>query len=263
MAFLGKQPDAIPILSGHTLCPFENLTLSRPTVATVDIDADKLILIAPDNHQKLYETINLTVDISTTGLNGRDSTENAGAEAASTWYHLWVIAKADGTVAGWATEDDYPGSGTDIYSDLPADYIYVGYVGAAYNDASSNLDDFDQAGTRVSATSFNLVTGGTATTATSLNSTVATVVPQTAKVLRGIGVAVSADSATSIKWVVISSTSGDLGEQHIGGTRDTQNNGTILARANYSVNLITSQTIYYYVDSSSTKTTIAATGFEY
>ncbi len=69
-----------------------------------------------------------TADIAVSGLNGLDT----GAEAASTWYYVWAIAKVDGTV------------GSLISASLTAPTMPTGYTKkrrlcAIRNNASFNL----------------------------------------------------------------------------------------------------------------------------
>ncbi|MBI5816695.1 MAG: hypothetical protein HZB29_13920 [Nitrospinae bacterium] len=77
---------------------------------------------------KSFRAISLTADITVAGANGRD----AGSEASSTWYYIWLIGKTDGTVAGlFSTSSTAP--------TMPSGYTYKRCVGAIYNDASSNF----------------------------------------------------------------------------------------------------------------------------
>ena len=93
----------------------------------IDIDADTLQV---DEYS--LASINLTVDITQSGVNGLDT----GAEAANTWYALLVIYNpTTKAIAGLFTIS--PSSPT-----LPAGYTKYRRVGWVRNDASSNFLKF-------------------------------------------------------------------------------------------------------------------------
>lgn len=56
------------------------------------VKADEIVM---DDGTRLSDWANLSADITASGENGLD----AGAEAASVWYEVWAIAKADGSKA--------------------------------------------------------------------------------------------------------------------------------------------------------------------
>jgi hypothetical protein len=76
-----------------------------------------------------------TIDCTTTGANGLD----AGALGASTWYHVYAIAKADGTVATLA-------STSASAPTLPSGYSYQRRLGSFKTDGSSHILSFKQLG---------------------------------------------------------------------------------------------------------------------
>ncbi len=81
----------------------------------------------------------LALDITTSGAGGLDT----GAEAASTWYYVFVIRDLSGALPVAAL---LSASSTD--PTLPAGYDVFRRVGSARNDASSNLIPFFACGTR-------------------------------------------------------------------------------------------------------------------
>ena len=98
----------------------------------IDIDADGLNMYNSSEEVKHANAVNLTIDITASGANGLDT----GSEAASTWYSIWVIGKADGTVAGLLHA-----GGTGVIGDLtfPSGYTYARRIGWVRNDAGSNF----------------------------------------------------------------------------------------------------------------------------
>ncbi|MBI5815882.1 MAG: hypothetical protein HZB29_09765 [Nitrospinae bacterium] len=119
------------------------------------------ITLDDGTYYKNYHSVAVTADITAAGANGRDT----GSEAASTWYYIWIIGKADGTVASLlSTSSTAPA--------MPSGYTYKRRVGAIYNDASSNFWRTLQTDNTVRTThAFNTgvyLSAGTATTYTLL-----------------------------------------------------------------------------------------------
>ena len=75
-----------------------------------------------------------TVDFS---VNGAVNRLDTGTIAASTWYHLFLIAKADGTTGGLA-------STSATSPTLPTGYSYFRRVGSVLTDGSSHILSFTQ-----------------------------------------------------------------------------------------------------------------------
>lgn len=96
-----------------------------------------------------------TINCATVGANGLD----AGALAASTWYHAFAIAKADGTAARLASLS--PTAPT-----LPSGYTKKRRLGAFKTNASSQIIAFRQTGNRfmwtAPAGSYSISNPGTA-----------------------------------------------------------------------------------------------------
>lgn len=142
------------------LCPHEGLVLSRPSAATVDVDADAVLLTDASGNQKRFTGLNVTINLATAGAAGLDT----GSEASATWYYVWALAKADGTLtAVLSTAADFA-SVTP-----PTDYLYGGLVSAVYNDGSSNLIAFRQNGGCVWRLGLEVLSGGTAGTQTAVS----------------------------------------------------------------------------------------------
>ena len=81
----------------------------------------------------------ITVDIAVPGVNGLD----AGSEAPSTWYYLWLIKDpAAGTEAGLL-------SLSTSAPTMPGSYTKKRLIGAVYNDSGSNFVQFSQVEKRV------------------------------------------------------------------------------------------------------------------
>jgi hypothetical protein len=106
-----------------------NLVVKTATVATVDIDADELVLVDASGNRSLLSSIDLTVNLVASGANGLDT----GAEASSTMYYAWVIYNpTTSTKAGLL-------SLSATSPTLPSGYTDYRCVGEVYNDSSSDL----------------------------------------------------------------------------------------------------------------------------
>jgi len=116
---------------------------SNPTYQ-IDIDADSVVL--ENSAGALYQatSVNLTVDIATSGANGLDT----GAEAGSTWYYGWVIYNpSTATIAGLLSV-----STTLAAITLPSGYTYGKLVTSVYNASTSNFTAYNQEGNYIEYT---------------------------------------------------------------------------------------------------------------
>lgn len=104
----------------------------------IDVSADELVAKNTTGTSQLLAALSATADITASGANGLDT----GAEAASTWYYLWAIAKEDATKAVLL-------SASATAPTMPAGYTYKALVGAVFNDAGSNFLKFRQFGKKV------------------------------------------------------------------------------------------------------------------
>lgn len=92
-----------------------------------------------------------TIDITASGVNGLDT----GTEAANTWYHIWLIF--DGTNARGLL------STSSTAPTMPTGYTHRCYLGAIYNDASSNFRRISQSAGRVRYTTLPIIHDGATT----------------------------------------------------------------------------------------------------
>jgi hypothetical protein len=143
----------------------------------VDVDADEVVLQDTNGYAKRIASINLTLDLTASGINGLDT----GSEAGNTWYYIWILNGSSGTGGVLSTATAF-GSVTK-----PSGYdTYGALVGAMLNDNSSNFVTLYQLGKRARSITGN-IGSLTQTTATSLtlNDGNADLVPDTAKYLYG------------------------------------------------------------------------------
>jgi len=114
---------------------YKNLVAS----STAGFDTTKVTLTADyltlkDSSDKVYQaaSVNVTANITASGVNGLDT----GAEAGNTWYYLYVIYN-DTTVASLL-------STSATAPTLPSGYTYSRLVSAVRNDGSSNFLAYKQ-----------------------------------------------------------------------------------------------------------------------
>lgn len=235
-------------ISHQTLCPHRNLVGTYATAATVTYTADELILEDADGNQILIEAYNKTATITTAGAGGLDT----GSEASSTWYHVWAIAQADGTSSILLST-----ASTLAGLTLPGSYTFAGYLGAVRNNGASNFVDYRQLGAVVGVEAQTLQSVGTATSATSLNTTLATLVPSTARKLHGHGRV--SDSGSGVATLTLTAVTGTaIGRVVI----QAQGGNTSAAGGYFEIIMPTAQTIYYSVGASESAD-IFATGWEF
>ena len=151
----------------NILTPHEVLVLNRTTVTTVVITAEGVVLFDATSTAKWFGPISKSAVITASGVNGRDT----GSEAANTWYYIWAIGKADGTV-------DSLLSVSATAPTMPSGYTFKGLIGAVRNDASSNFVPFYQRGNKVIREDIVPLSGGAAASYTAVS--LAAVVPPNA-----------------------------------------------------------------------------------
>lgn len=248
---LSLQSAVLDILSvdgGSPLAKHKNLVIIRPTVTTVDIDADSVLVTDGSGRLFATQTVNLTATITTSGANGLDT----GTEASSTWYHLWVIYNGTTVASLMSLSSTAP--------TMPSGYTFKGYVGAIRNNGSSDLVAISQKGVHVSSSGLTaILTSGSATTTTSIDASGA--VPTTAKIMN-IQLRVDHPTPDTASTIHIYS---DSGSSYKGA--ELKNPGTLIPNGASGgvgrVPLLTPQTIWYGVDSANEDGFVWVYGWEY
>ena len=244
------------LVASSKLAPHSNLTITRGTAAQVTVTADWLIAEDTNGNQVLLKSVNVTIDVSTTGQNGRNASENTGSEQSSTWYHIWIALKSDGTVYGHMTSASYPG-GTSIFSTLPSGGLYAAYVGAAYNDGSSNLVNLKQYGNIVATVVTASLSAGTSTSVATVS--LSSAVPITARKVTGYVTVVGTSGSTSGTNLYSDAVASPaLGRAAFGG--NIASGAT--CNFEFSIVMTTAQSMDYQ-NSANTQTTINCSGWEF
>jgi hypothetical protein len=233
----------------NVLTPHESLIIKWVTTATVDVDADAVVLFDSSGNPKRFTSLNETLNIANSGANGLDT----GSEANSTWYYIWAIGKADGTLdALLSTSGSSP--------TLPTDYIYKGVLGCVYNNSSGNLLRYGQNGAGFTIENTSVLSLGAATNFTSID--LSAIIPPIATQVHMTGIAASSSGTNTVGLFVAphgSSTTPTYGGE--ANVLDTV--GTSGFRAPLVCLIIISQTIYYRVGGTNAVGTITVWGGSY
>jgi len=191
----------------QSLACYRNLTAAQASNTTTTIAADTIILENSTGATLNFGALSETLTITASGANGLDT----GSEAVSTWYHIWAIGKADGTLDGLL-------SASATAPTLPAGYSYKLYLGAVYNNASGNFVAFSQKDNKVGVDLTIFINASTATAYTAF--TVSTLIPPTATQVVG-AIAEYGSSSSSRNEIYISGYSTGYGAVETGATQTT------------------------------------------
>lgn len=185
----------------------------------LDITADQIGLEDANGNVFKARSVSVTIDFGTTGANGLDS----GAQALSTWYYGWVIAKPDGTIAGL-------GSTSSSAPTMPTGYTFKALVTAARSDGSTHFLKYRQFGNEVFyEAEISALSAGSATAETTVS--VAGSVPPNAQSFRvDLSPVITADGSGNVYYTIdlrfISGTSQSSQQLRTGGLA---NNGLVWA----------------------------------
>jgi len=200
----------------------------------LNITADAIQMVNSSNALLLTTSYSKTVDITVSGANGLDT----GSEAISTWYHIWAIGKTDGTVNSLL-------SVSATAPTMPSGYTYKLYLGAIYNDSSSNFVVISQQDNKVN-TIINSVLSVTTSVTSYASVSVLAAAPVNAKRVFGtLRIANAAGGGNPELYVAVTSTGlGEIqfspnfviaGEQHYVPFMSSAKNGEIYYKTNNSV----------------------------
>lgn len=243
----------------NILAAARNLVVAYATVATVTATADLVVVETSAGATLALPSFNKTANITVSGLGGLLT----GAEASSTWYHIWALAKSDGTQniglapsATLATVLAYAAvSGNG--------YTYAGYLGAIYNTSGSDFNPIKQFGAVVSSyNASNALTNGTATSFTAI-SNFDLQVPSTAKTVQ-VQMTVGPSAGTAATSMVVASegatTTPVYGQAVVSNVAGGTSNAINVPA---SVVLTTAQQLKYYVAGANAQGSVGVQGWTY
>ncbi len=214
----------------------------------VDINADEIILQDEKYNSYRITDVDLTLDITTMGVNGLD----AGAEQPDTWYYVWVIATSNGNVSGLL-------SSSSSSPAMPSGYIYKAFAGAVHNcrNLGNDFGPIKQVGKKVARNAVAVINSGTGSAATPVNCSSA--LPENAIVATGdITLNIASGGGRGAGWIRSA-----LDQSVVEFAGDLNNSGRLTVP--FCIPLTESQTLYYNRDSTSKaeSITISISGFEF
>lgn len=192
----------------------------------VDVSADEIVVEDSSGARKILKTVSVSADIAVAGANGLDT----GAEAASTWYNIWVIHNPTaGTTAGLL-------SLSSTAPTMPSGFTYKRRVGAVRNDGSSNFLRFELRDSVTLYTEVEIETralnAGQATTLTDVSLT-SFVPPTSRRVFLHVYVAVNHNAAgTNFDTHILQKGAPGTTDGIIAVAHRAQSSGTVHAAAN-------------------------------
>jgi len=150
------------LIISSRLAPHDNLLITRPTVNTVTVTADKLILTDNAGRKVLRSSASVTPNITASGANGLDT----GSEAGGTWYYIWVIWNGSTNAGLFSVSSSSP--------TMPSGYTHKGLVGVVRNSSGAPPNDFvdiNQHDRHVSIPAQSALINGTSTSVASVDLT--------------------------------------------------------------------------------------------
>lgn len=247
-------PSSSPAVTGAAV----NLAIANGVspLVNLNVTADELVLKTTGGAAYVATSVSVTPSLTNAvGANGLD----AGTEAASTWYYMWVIYNGTTVASLLSTSATTP--------TMPGGYTYKALVGAVYNDASSNLITIKQKGNKVWCALSNVFDNLSPAASNTLESrSLAAFVPATAKAVTG---EMGGSNAGAANWnfMAVAGDSAGTGEQILQGsglsTGTNMEGFNSLASPFISVPLVTAQTIYWKMATNTSKGRLSIGGWEY
>ena len=213
----------------------------------LDVAADQVILADGSGNTVNIAALSATADITVSGVNGLDT----GSEASATWYHVWAIYDGVNKRVLLSASASAP--------TMPGGYTYKAWLGAIYNNGSSNFLKLVQRGLSVSAepsVAISAASGQTSYTSLSLSAQV----PPQATGARGNMGPVSSGN----RGMFVAADSNGVGACGIiPGAAGTAIDGFVNA-GTWDLDLVTAQTVYWKTsDTAASNYRVNVTGWRY
>lgn len=230
---------------------YRNLSITRPSVSTVTVTADELILQNSAGTPYRATSVNETASVATSG--GANLLDT-GSEAPSTWYHIWIIYNptTDSVDSLLSTSSTFGGL------TLPSGYTYAALIGAVYNDATPDFVDFTQVDNVVHFAAIQTIDTGLTTISWITATDVTAFYPPTAREIMGIlasngkdhGISTVSGGANAVAFRAGDAATGDIG-------------GLLAAARNIIGSWVLPYAANLYVYVGSTSNELYATGWRY
>jgi len=167
---IGGAGDALTVVAGTPawapapvtydggLAPHKTLRILYVSATTVTVTADEVVLFDAAGAAKKFGAINVTLDITVSGVGGLDT----GAEASATWYYVHGLGHPDGSRSAVL-------SLSAATPTLSGGYTFWGLLGAVRNDGSGNVKKVLQWNNEAWCVRESVLTAGGATTYTAVD----------------------------------------------------------------------------------------------
>lgn len=253
-AGLAVNPAALPspaaiVASGRSI------VVQFATVAAVTITAAEVILKDVSGNSRQLTSVSVTATITTAGANGLD----AGSEAASAWYYVYVIHNGTTAAGLLSTSATTP--------TLPSGYTHRALVGVVRNDASSNFVRFFIHDRRCDIAPSVIFTGkapaagGTYEALAGADLTAfQSAVPPIARSVRGTA---GGTVASNVMHMQIAADANGVGVASINGSTSSVTLDGFTGSGSFDVPMITPQTINWRSSDAAAKNRLVVTGFEF
>lgn len=220
----------------------------------VEVTADELVVksgVGGVAGSVLLGGLDVFANITVVGANGRD----AGNEAPSTWYYIWVIYNpTTATAAGiLSLVNTYPAGPA-----MPSGYTHRALVGAVYNDGSSNFVTFYQLDRTVWLNESVVFTGQTGV-ATYTSQTLSPLVPPIA--LRAWGTA--GVSSNVSKGMAVAADGNGLGACTVAAAQSGAGaTNTFFMAGHWNVPLKSSQAVFWLSEDTAANYRLTVSGYQ-
>lgn len=217
---------------------FEQLVVNNNATTPntkIDVSAGYLNMRNSSGVGMCASGVTFTINAATNGANGLDT----GSMAASTWYYVWAISNGSVNAGLLSTSSTSP--------TLPSGYTYYTLLGAVRSNASTAFLKFKQSNKDVFYYAYFNVTGGSATSWTSID--VSAYVPPIATAAKTI----SFCTMTAVSNAYYCYIGGDGAVEHSYQMAFFFNSGYTLQEPTWTdeIPMQTPQTLYYYTNGGS------------
>ena len=252
-----SSAEAGTILGAGVRDTYRNLkvynNVTHPTYA-ITASFDELVLQDTSGNAVKVGSSTLTGTLTAAASAGGLDT---GSEAPSVWYHIWVISNVTTAITLFSLSPTVP--------TMPAGYTFKSYIGAVYNDSSSNFIMFYQVNNMVSSTYQRVLTLYNSTAIAPID--ISAHIPSTAKCFIG---QYYLNSASGTYINLYSDYVSPIGQFYLYGNTIAINEGYVVSYVQGQVRMNIKNTGYLYIDSNidivyvpSIAFTLDSSGWEY
>jgi len=262
-AFQPVEPEREGLLVGQSL-NLKGTATGADTNAT--FTASQVVLKADDGRPMIARNVSVTLNLSTSGLNGLDT----GSAATNCWYTVYLVSNGltFGCVA--VKENDSNSDGIDDAVPVwPTGYVYRAQISSVFYNSSNFIRQFAQTGSRIYQAPYAIKNGanshGTSYSVISnaAGDNMSYAVPLRATAVWGnAGVGPTNVISHAAQIEIAATSAGGVGNQaiNVGGTGTLFNN--FFAGGSWTSLIVTPQQIYWRTGDTTTAYRVEICGFQ-